>query len=172
VSGRDDFSRDDYGRDEYSRDDDTRDDEYGYEAPADYETDPRGQPPSDPGPRERHRPRRWVIVLAVLTAFVLGGVGGVIADRHLAVGCDTCAPPAGEGTPLVGTLESTADGLLAVRTPEGRLVAVRTSPATRVVDQEPQPGPVTSLPRGTRVSLIGVRDVDGVLTAQTVGVPG
>lgn len=169
MSGRDgypdhpddprDDPRDDWARDDY--------------LPADYETDPRGESLPPPPPTEGHRrPRRWVIGLAVLTAFVLGGVGGVIADRHLAVGCDTCAPPAGEGTPLVGTLESTSDGLLAVRTPEGRLIAVRTSPATRIVDQAPRPGPVTALPRGTRVSLIGVRDVDGVLTAQTVGVPG
>jgi len=169
VSARGDHG-DEYGRDEYGRDD------YYYrdDVTVDEDTDPRGRvpPPSDRGPRERPRPRRWVIGLALLTTFVLGGAGGVIADRHLAVGCDTCPPPVGEGTPLVGTLESTADGLLAVRTPEGSLVAVRTSPATRVVDQESRPGPVTSLPRGTRVTLIGVRDVDGVLTAQTVGVPG
>jgi hypothetical protein len=161
------------GRDGYPDHPDYPDDPRDDYLPADYETDPRGGPlPPLPPPERRRRPRRWVIGLAVLTAFVLGGVGGVIADRHLAVGCETCAPPAGEGTPLVGTLESTSDGLLAVRTPEGRLIAVRTSPATRVVDQEPRPGPVTALPRGTRVSLIGVRDVDGVLTAQTVGVPG
>jgi hypothetical protein len=113
-----------------------------------------------------------VIGLATLTVFVLGVVGGVLADRHLAVGCPTCAPPAGEGVPLAGFLESTGDGLIAVRTPEGRLVPVRTSPATRLLVQSTAPAPLSALPRGSRVSVLGVPDTDGTLTAQTVAVPG
>ncbi|MDD7968810.1 hypothetical protein [Actinomycetospora lemnae] len=147
--------------------------------PDEWETDPGGYGYDDrdlggpqPAVRERPRPRRWVIGLAMLTVFVLGVVGGVLADRHLAVGCAGCPPPAGVGVPLVGTLESTADGLIAVRTPDGRLVALRTSPATRVVGQEPRPGPVGALPRGTRVTVLGVPDTDGVLTVESVGVPG
>lgn len=159
-------------RDEFSdprRYDDDWEDEY-YRA-REYATDSGEYPaPEEPRP-ERPRPRRWVIALALLTVFVLGVVGGVLADRYLAVGCRTCAPPAGIGVPLVGTLESTGDGLLAVRTPEGRLVPVRTSPATRVVGQEPRPEPVAGLARGTRVSVLGVPDADGVLTADAVGVP-
>ncbi|MFC5137823.1 hypothetical protein ACFPK1_06245 [Actinomycetospora rhizophila] len=156
-------------RDEFGRSDDWEDEYY---RARDHATDPGDGPPPEPASRERPRPRRWVIALALLTVFVLGVVGGVVADRYLAVGCRTCAPPAGIGVPLVGTLESTADGLIAVRTPEGRLVPVRTSPATRVVDQAQRPGPVTGLARGTRVSVLGVPDADGVLTADTLGVPG
>lgn len=144
-------------------------------APEEFETDPRGPeppPPSRDEPHERPRPRRWVTALALLTVFVLGVAGGVVADRHLSVGCRTCPPPAGEGVPLEGTLESSTDGLLAVRTPDGRLVAVRTSPAARVVAQAPVPRPVATLPRGTHVSVLGVPDADGTLTAQSVGVPG
>ncbi|MEJ2884843.1 hypothetical protein [Actinomycetospora aeridis] len=110
--------------------------------------------------------------LALLTVFVLGVVGGVLADRYLAVGCRGCPPPAGVGVPLVGMLESTSDGLIAVRTPDGALVAVRTSPATRLLEQGPRAGAVGALPRGTRVSVLGVPDADGVLTADAVGVPG
>ncbi|GAA4904502.1 hypothetical protein EV188_102344 [Actinomycetospora succinea] len=163
--------RDDEGHREYDRSDDWEDEYY---RAREYATDPGEPPPPDEPPtdRERPRPRRWVTALALLTVFVLGVLGGVIADRYLAVGCRTCAPPPGTGVPLVGTLESTADGLIAVRTPEGRLVPVRTSPATRVVDQQQRPGPVTGLVRGTRVSVLGVPDADGVLTADAVGVPG
>ena len=142
-------------------------------APEDGDTDPRAPlPPRGPAPTEPPRPRRWVIGLGLATVFVLGLGGGVLADRHLSVGCGSCPPPAGEGTPLVGTLESTADGLLAVRTPEGRLVAVRTAPDTRVLDERPRAGGVGGLGRGARVSVVGVRDADGVLTAAEVGVPG
>ena len=137
--------------------------------PREYATDSRF--PTRYVPPPRPRPRRWVTALGMLTVFVLGVVGGVLADRHLAVGCSTCAPPVGEGAPLVGFLESSSDGLLAVRTPDGRLVPVRTSPATRVVDQAPRPDEVSTLPRGTRVSVLGVPDADGTLTAQSVGVP-
>jgi hypothetical protein len=138
--------------------------------------DPDTEPGRDPDayrgrPPERPRPRRWVIGLALVTVFALGVAGGVLADRRVA-GCRSCAPPAGQGVPLEGTLESSADGLLAVRTPDGRLVAVRTSPATRVVDETPRRVPVTTLPRGVRVSVLGVPDLDGTLTAQSVGVPG
>lgn len=135
----------------------------------DWDTDPRATPPPPPEPP---RPRRWVIGLALLTVFVLGLVGGVLADRYLAVGCRGCPPPAGEGTPLVGTVESVAGGLLAVRTPEGRLVVVRAAPDTRVLDVRPRAGGPAGLSRGARVSVVGVRDPDGVLTAIEVGVPG
>ncbi|MHC1561185.1 hypothetical protein ACR9E3_19660 [Actinomycetospora sp. C-140] len=163
------------------RDDDPRDDDTGPRdwdtGPRDWETGPReyatdSRGPSRYVPPARPRPRRWVTALGMLTVFVLGVAGGVVADRYLAVGCPTCAPPAGEGVPLVGFLESSSDGLLAVRTPDGRLVPVRTSVATRLVDQTPRPGLVSTLPRGTRVSVLGVPDADGTLTAQTVGVPG
>ncbi len=63
--------------------------------------------------------------------FALGIVGGVVYDRHLSVDCRTCPPLAGEGTPLLGTVETVGDGLLAVRTPNGTLVVLRTSPETR-----------------------------------------
>jgi hypothetical protein len=135
----------------------------------DWDTDPRATPSPPPEPP---RPRRWVIGLALLTVFVLGLVGGVLADRYLAVGCRGCPPPAGEGTPLVGTVESVAGGLLAVRTPEGRLVVVRAAPDTRVLDGRPRAGGPAGLSRGARVSVVGVRDPDGVLTAIEVGVPG
>ncbi|GLZ45601.1 hypothetical protein Acsp06_17860 [Actinomycetospora sp. NBRC 106375] len=163
-------------RDTGSRDRETGPREYETGA-GDGETGPRGyatgsRSPSRYVPPPRPRPRRWVTALGVLTVFVLGVAGGVVADRYLAVGCPTCAPPAGEGVPLVGFLESSSDGLLAVRTPDGRLVPVRTSVATRLVDQAPRPGLVSTLPRGTRVSVLGVPDADGTLTAQTVGVPG
>lgn len=154
---------------------DPRDDwEDEYYRAREYTTGDDPPPAAEPEPEadRRPRPRRWVTALALLTVFVLGVLAGVLADRYLAVGCRTCAPPAGVGVPLVGTLESTGDGLLAVRTPQGRLVPVRTSPATRVVDQAQRPGPATGLPRGARVSVLGVPDADGVLTAETVGVPG
>ena len=142
-------------------------------APDEWDTDPRATPPPPPPPpAERPRPRRWVIGLALLTVFVLGVAGGVLADRYLAVGCRGCPPPAGEGTPLVGTVESVAGGLLAVRTPDGRLVVVRAAPDTRVLDERPRAGASAGLSRGTRVSVVGVRDPDGVLTAVEVGVPG
>ncbi|MEJ2861290.1 hypothetical protein [Actinomycetospora flava] len=160
--------RDDSG---YDHSDDWEDEYY---RAREYATDPGSRPDGEdepPAGRERPRPRRWVTALAMLTVFVLGVVGGVIADRYLAVGCLSCAPPAGVGVPLVGTLESTGDGLIAVRTPEGRLVPVRTSPATRVVGQEQRPEQVGGLTRGTRVSVLGVPDADGVVTAESVGVP-
>jgi hypothetical protein len=131
---------------------------------------PRDEPRDEPPPRPR--PRRWVTGLAMVTVFVLGVVGGVVADRYLAVGCATCAPPAGQGQPLVGFLESSGDGLIAVRTPDGRLVPVRTSPATRLLVATVAPAPLDALPRGSRVSVLGVPDTDGTLTAQTVAVPG
>ena len=164
--------RDEYGdQRDHDRSDDWEDEYYRAREYATGDPAPPDEPDEPPPSRERRRPRRWVIALAMLTVFVLGVLGGVVADRWLAVGCRSCAPPAGVGVPLVGTLESTGDGLIAVRTPEGRLVPVRTSPATRVVGQEPRPEPVGGLVRGTRVSVLGVPDADGILTADAVGVP-
>jgi hypothetical protein len=139
--------------------------------PDDGDTEPRAFLPPLPPP-EPPRPRRWVIGLALVTVFVFGVVGGVLADRYLAVGCRGCPPPVGEGTPLVGTVESVNTDLLAVRTPDGRLVVVRAAPDTRVLDVRPRAGGPVGLSRGTRVSVVGVRDADGVLTAAEVGVPG
>lgn len=131
-------------------------------------------PAPDPEPpvRERPRPRRWVTTLAMLAVFALGVVGGVLADRHLSVDCRSCPPPAGEGAPLLGTVETIGDGVLAVRTPDGTLVALRTSAETRLIDETPSPltGP-RALGRGTPVRVLGVRDADGALTATTIGVP-
>jgi len=141
-------------------------------APENGATDPWAPLPPHPEPPERPRPRRWVIALGMVTVFVLGIAGGVVADRYLAVGCRGCPPPAGEATPLVGTVESAGDGLLAVRTPGGRLVVVRAAPDTRVLAEQPRAGGAAGLVRGTRVSVLGVRDPDGLLTAVEVGVPG
>ncbi|PVZ13180.1 DUF5666 domain-containing protein [Actinomycetospora cinnamomea] len=139
--------------------------------PEDDDTDRWAPPPPRREPPERPRPRRWVIALGLVTVFVLGVAGGVVADRYLAVGCRGCPPPAGEGTPLVGTIESADDGVLAVRTPGGRLVVVRAAPDTRVLDEQPRAGGAAGLVRGTRVSVLGVRDPDGLITAVEVGVP-
>jgi hypothetical protein len=141
-------------------------------APENGATDPWSPLPPHRETPERPRPRRWVIVLGAVTVFVLGVLGGVVADRYLAVGCRGCPPPAGEGTPLVGTVESAADGVLAVRTPEGRLVVVRAAPDTQVLDERPRAGGAAGLVRGTRVSVLGVRGPDGLVTAVEVGVPG
>ncbi len=142
-------------------------------------TDPHGEPPlvapatpAAPVPDGRPRPRRWVVALALAAVFALGVAGGVVADRHLAVDCRTCPPPAGEGTPLLGTVETVGDGVLAVRTPDGRLVALRTSPETRLVDETRSPlAGLSALGRGTPVRVLGARDADGALTATTVDVP-
>jgi hypothetical protein len=134
-------------------------------------TEPQGRPPLA-APRERRRPRRWVVALALLSVFALGVVGGIVADRRLSVDCRTCPPPAGEGTPLLGTVETVGEGVLAVRTPDGTLVALRTSSETRLMDETPSPlSGLPALGRGTPVRVLGVRDADGALTVTTVDVP-
>jgi len=127
-----------------------------------------------PAPPARPRPRRWVTALGLLVALALGFAGGVAADRQFGTGCTGCGPAPGEAAPLVGTVEDSGDGVLAIRTPDGALVAVRTSPATRVVGERLLPA--TEVPgvlgRGTPVEVRGVRDADGALTATAVATPG
>jgi hypothetical protein len=134
-------------------------------------TEPQGPPPLGVR-RERRRPRRWVVTLALVAVFALGVVGGIVADRRLSVDCRSCPPRAGEGTPLIGTVETVGEGVLAVRTPDGALVALRTAAETRLMDETPSPlAGLPALGRGTPVRVIGARDADGALTATTVDVP-
>lgn len=127
-----------------------------------------------PAPVARPRPRRWVTALGLLVALALGFAGGVAADREFGTGCAGCGPAPGEAAPLVGTVEDSGDGVLAIRTPDGALVAVRTSPATRVVGERLLPATEVpaALGRGTPVEVRGVRDADGALTATAVATPG
>jgi hypothetical protein len=126
-----------------------------------------------PTPVARPRPRRWVTALGLLVALALGFAGGVAADRQFGTDCVGCGPAPGEAAPLVGTVEDSGDGVLAIRTPDGALVAVRTSPATRVVGERLLPAAEVpaALGRGTPVEVRGVRDADGALTATAVATP-
>ena len=128
-------------------------------------TPERPERPSRPTRRRRPPVRRPVLALTLVLMLAVGFLAGVLVDRRVVA----AAPPAaGEATPLVGTLASAGPGLLAVRTPDGRVVGVRTAPGTRVVRGVPLRG---ALPAGTPLEVTGFRDADGALTATEVVLP-
>ncbi|GIF07393.1 hypothetical protein [Actinoplanes siamensis] len=135
-------------------------------------------------------PRRWwnttTLVLVGVVLLVGGFVGGAQAQRHWgASGTPTTATPAGGGLPdgagapsgpsmggrspggaTAGTIRRVDGNIVYVRTAAGETVTVRASDFTTV--SRAVPARITELTAGLRITVQGVADSDGVVTATAI----